>query len=155
VVVAARALPSCMQRSPESRLALAVSMFRVRATRHARTSCVSDVRLDRRSWVTNAHRMLPLAAMATCLKRVEPAGTVHSKCTQPALTQAGSARAQVCRATRPRNGGLIELRELTARVVERRGSAVDAVSPDDVLQARRLSSLNTLVPIAYRMLPVG
>ena len=40
---------------------------------------------------------------------------------------------QVCRATRPLNGGLIELKQLTEMVTKRRGSAVEKVSPDDVL----------------------
>ena len=41
---------------------------------------------------------------------------------------------EVCRATRPLNGGLIELKQLTELVTKRRGNAVDKVSSNDVLQ---------------------
>ena len=49
----------------------------------------------------------------------------------------GVSVVEVCRALRPQNGGLIELRELTRLVTRRRGGAVDRVSPDDILQVRR------------------
>lgn len=46
----------------------------------------------------------------------------------------GVSVVEVCMATRAQNGGLIELQVLTEAVQRRRGSAVDKVSPDDVLQ---------------------
>ena len=52
----------------------------------------------------------------------------------------GVSVVEVCRATRPQNGGLIDLQELTRLVTRRRGSAVDKVSPDDILQVRALPS---------------
>lgn len=49
----------------------------------------------------------------------------------------GVAVVEVCMATRAQNGGLIELGQLTRLVQQRRGRAVDQVTPDDILQARR------------------
>jgi ESCRT-II complex subunit VPS22 len=46
----------------------------------------------------------------------------------------GVSVVEVCMATRPQNGGLIELQKLTELVQRRRGTAVDKVSPDDILQ---------------------
>jgi ESCRT-II complex subunit VPS22 len=48
----------------------------------------------------------------------------------------GVSVVEVCMSTRAKNGGLIELNKLTRLVQQRRGSAVDPVSADDVLQVR-------------------
>jgi ESCRT-II complex subunit VPS22 len=48
----------------------------------------------------------------------------------------GVSVVEVCMSTRPHNGGLIELTKLTRLVQQRRGSAVDPISADDVLQVR-------------------
>ena len=50
----------------------------------------------------------------------------------------GVSVVEVCMSTRVQNGGLIELYKLTRLVQQRRGSAVDPVSADDVLQVRSL-----------------
>lgn len=48
----------------------------------------------------------------------------------------GVSVVEACMATRAENGGLIELNKLTKLVQQRRGSAVDPISADDVLQVR-------------------
>ncbi len=53
-----------------------------------------------------------------------------------ALTLATSAyTVEACLASRPHNGGLVELSHLVAAVRRRRGAAAQAVSEDDVLRA--------------------
>jgi ESCRT-II complex subunit VPS22 len=62
----------------------------------------------------------------------------------------GVSVVEVCMATRPQNGGLIELCKLTRLVQKRRGSAVDKVSADDVLQVRECThypSCNTNITL--------
>jgi ESCRT-II complex subunit VPS22 len=58
----------------------------------------------------------------------------------------GVSVVEVCMSTRPQNGGLIELKKLTRLVQQRRGSAVDPVSADDVLQVRPCLSCYPALP---------
>mmetsp|Transcript_30598 Transcript_30598/g.58962 ORF Transcript_30598/g.58962 Transcript_30598/m.58962 type:complete len:244 (+) Transcript_30598:174-905(+) len=49
---------------------------------------------------------------------------------------------EVCLATQPENGGLMDLRQLRAAVQKRRGSSTEAVSEDDIVRAiKQLKSL--------------
>jgi ESCRT-II complex subunit VPS22 len=48
----------------------------------------------------------------------------------------GVSVVEVCMTTRQQNGGLLELQQLTELVQKRRGTAVDKVSADDILQVR-------------------